>query len=183
MGILASVARALRRASGVAAGVNQLFQAADFDIPHSGLVLQPRTVVIALAVGIVVTLLSAVIPAQRATRVPPMAALQEGAALPPSRFARFMPVAGRRGRRPRRRCSSSAGMYGPGGTMVAARHHRLRRRARLRRRGHRQPLLRRAARRAALGWPLQKLAPVSGRLARDNSRRNPSRTARRRRRS
>ena len=29
----------------------------------------------------------------------------------------------------------------------------------------------------ALGWPLQKLAPVSGRLARDNSRRNPARTA------
>jgi putative ABC transport system permease protein len=28
-----------------------------------------------------------------------------------------------------------------------------------------------------LGWPLQKLAPVSGRLARDNSRRNPGRTA------
>ena len=28
-----------------------------------------------------------------------------------------------------------------------------------------------------LGWPLQKLAPVSGRLARDNSVRNPGRTA------
>jgi putative ABC transport system permease protein len=30
---------------------------------------------------------------------------------------------------------------------------------------------------AWLGWPLQKVAPVSGRLARDNSRRNPARTA------
>jgi putative ABC transport system permease protein len=29
----------------------------------------------------------------------------------------------------------------------------------------------------ALGWPLQKVSPVSGRLARDNSRRNPGRTA------
>ena len=29
----------------------------------------------------------------------------------------------------------------------------------------------------ALGWPLQKLSPVSGRLARDNSVRNPGRTA------
>jgi putative ABC transport system permease protein len=30
---------------------------------------------------------------------------------------------------------------------------------------------------SALGWPLQKLAPTSGRLARDNTMRNPSRTA------
>ena len=174
MGILASVI-GLFAGLGVAAGVNQVFQAAGFDIPRSGLVLQPRTIVIALAVGIVVTVLSAVIPATRATRVPPMAALQEGATLPPSRFARFMPalavvvaiVGG---------LLIAGGMYGPGGTVVrlgtiafgavlvfvavaiASRYFV-------------GPLA------AGLGWPLQKLAPVSGRLARDNSRRNPSRTA------
>ena len=37
-------------------------QAANIDIPHSGLVLAPRTIVVALAVGVVVTLLSAVDP-------------------------------------------------------------------------------------------------------------------------
>ena len=30
---------------------------------------------------------------------------------------------------------------------------------------------------ATLGWPLQKLSPISGRLARDNTQRNPGRTA------
>ena len=174
MGVLASVV-GLFAGLGVAAGVNQVFQAAGFDIPRSGLVLQPRTVIIALAVGIAVTVLSAVIPAQRATRVPPMAALQEGAQLPPSRFARFMPalavavaVLGA--------LLIAAGMYGPGSTVVrlgtialgavlvfvavaiASRYFV-------------GPLA------AWLGWPLQRLAPVSGRLARDNSRRNPSRTA------
>ena len=145
MGVLASVL-GLFAGLGVAAGVNYVFQAAGFDIPRSGLVMQPRTVVIALAVGIIVTVLSAVIPAQRATRVPPMAALQEGAVLPPSRFARFMPalavvVVAILGAPAHRRRHVRAGRHrGP------ARHDRLRRRARLRRRGDREPLLRRAAR-------------------------------------
>ncbi len=174
MGVFASVL-GLFAGLGVAAGVNQVFKSAGFDIPRSGLVLEPRTVAIALAVGVVVTVLSAVVPAQRATRVPPMAALQEGAVLPPSRFARFMPalavvVAILGG------LLIAGGMYGPGGTVVrlgtiafgavlifvavaiASRYFV-------------GPLA------AGLGWPLQKLAPVSGRLARDNSRRNPSRTA------
>ena len=174
MGVLASVL-GLFAGLGVAAGVNQVFQSAGFDIPRSGLVLQPRTIVIALSVGIVVTVLSAVIPATRATRVPPMAALQEGAVLPPSRFARFMPalavvVAILGG------LLIAGGMYGPGGTLIrlgtiafgavlvfvavaiASRYFV-------------GPLA------AGLGWPLQKLSPISGRLARDNSRRNPSRTA------
>ena len=175
MGVLASVL-GLFAGLGVAAGVNQVFQAAGFDIPRSGLVLELRTVVIALAVGVVVTVLSAVVPAQRATRVPPMAALQEGAVLPPSRFARFMPalavVVADPGRPAHRRRHVRARRHRHAGL----RHHRLRSRAHLRGGGGQRecfvgPLA------AGLGWPLQKLAPVSGRLARDNSRRNPSRTA------
>ena len=91
MGVLASLV-GLAAGLGVASAVNQLFKAMKIDIPHSGLVLQPRTVIVALAVGVVVTLLSAVLPAARATRVPPMAALQEGAQLPPSRFAKATPA-------------------------------------------------------------------------------------------
>ena len=174
MGLLASVLGILA-GLGIAAGVIRLFQAASIDIPHSGLVLAPRTVIVSLAVGVLVTLLSAVVPAARATRVPPIAALQEGSTLPPARFARFMPVVagvvavlGVLG--------IVGGMYGPGTTTsrlgtiafgavlvfvavaIASKY-----------------LIRPLA--GALGWPLQKLAPVSGRLARDNTMRDPARTA------
>ncbi len=49
----------------------------------------------AILVGVVVTLLAGLFPAIRATRVPPIAAVREGAELPRGRFARFSPfVAG-----------------------------------------------------------------------------------------
>ena len=45
-----------------------------------------------LVVGFGVTLFSALIPAVRATKIPPMAGLREGATLPRGRFARYSPV-------------------------------------------------------------------------------------------
>ena len=48
-----------------------------------------RTIVVSLLVGVAITVLAALRPAIRATRVPPIAAVREGALLPPSRFARF----------------------------------------------------------------------------------------------
>ena len=173
-GVLASVA-GLFAGLGVATAVNEVFKALDIDIPRSGLVMAPRTVAVSLAVGISVTLASALVPAWRATRVPPVAALQEGAVLPPTRFARYTPYAAA--------ALAAAGvgllllgMYGSGSTttrlgivgagavgvfvavaMVS------------------KYVVRPVA--GVLGWPLQKVAPVTGRLARDNSRRNPGRTA------
>ena len=47
----------------------------------------PRTVLVSLALGTVITLLASIMPALRATRVPPIAAVREGSTLPPSRFA------------------------------------------------------------------------------------------------
>jgi putative ABC transport system permease protein len=44
-----------------------------------------------LAVGIIVTMLASLRPARRATRVPPIAAVREGATIPPGRFARYRP--------------------------------------------------------------------------------------------
>ena len=42
---------------------------------------------VSLLVGTAITLLATIVPARRATRVPPIAAVREGSALPASRFA------------------------------------------------------------------------------------------------
>jgi len=174
MGVLASIV-GIAAGMGFAAAIKALMKALNVDFPMSGLVLLPRTVIVGLVVGISITVLSAVVPALRATRVPPVAALQEGATLPPSRFTRFTPyiaaavaVLGVLG--------VVNGMYGVGSTS--------------------QRLLTMAAGAVLLfmavamlskyfvapvagfiGWPLTRLAKTSGRLARDNSMRNPARTA------
>ena len=68
----------------VAAGLRALFKAIGVDLPSSGNVIASRTIIVSLLVGTVVTVLSSLAPALRATRVPPVEALQEGA-VPPSR--------------------------------------------------------------------------------------------------
>ena len=59
--------------------------------PPADRVFALRTVIVALLVGVGVTLAAGLFPAIRATRVPPIAAVREGASLPQSRFARFTP--------------------------------------------------------------------------------------------
>ena len=174
LGVLAS-AVGIAAGLGVAKGINLLFKAVGADIPTAGIALQPRTILIAVLVGVGVTLLSALAPALRATRVPPVAALQEGATLPPTRFAKFstaiaLVFAALGGG------SLAYGIFADGGTN-----------GRLLFMGLGALLLfvaiamlakfvvRPASR--IIGWPLEKLAPTSGRLARDNAGRNPSRTA------
>src|SRR5205823_2921919 len=66
----------------LAKGLFSLFDAVGFTLPNNGLTLETRTVIVALLVGIVVTLLASLRPALRATRVPPIAAVREGATLP-----------------------------------------------------------------------------------------------------
>lgn len=70
-------------------GLKALFEAIGLSLPSSGTVIASRTIVVSLLIGTIVTLVSSVIPALRATRVPPVAALREGAILPPGRGARF----------------------------------------------------------------------------------------------
>src|SRR5262249_60680579 len=48
-----------------------------------------RTILISLAAGTLIALLASVRPALRATRIEPIAAVREGAAMPKSRFARY----------------------------------------------------------------------------------------------
>jgi putative ABC transport system permease protein len=66
----------------LAKGLFELFDAVGFTLPNTGLVFEPRTIVVALAAGIVVTVLASVYPGFRATTVPPIAAVREGATLP-----------------------------------------------------------------------------------------------------
>lgn len=62
---------------GVALGLKALFALLGAPLPGSGLVLLPRTFFVAYGIGIVVTLFSALIPARRASMIAPVAAMRE----------------------------------------------------------------------------------------------------------
>ncbi len=74
IGVLAS-ALGLLAGVGIATGLKALLDALGFGIPAGGLVLAPRTVVVAVAAGILVTLVAAIAPARKAGKVPPIAAM------------------------------------------------------------------------------------------------------------
>jgi putative ABC transport system permease protein len=74
---------------GIAAGLNAILKATGVDLPSEGIVFSTRTIVVSLAVGTLIALLASLRPAVRATRIQPIAAVREGAAMPPSRFARY----------------------------------------------------------------------------------------------
>jgi putative ABC transport system permease protein len=67
----------------LAPALDQLFKSLGADLPDSGTVLATRTIIVSLLVGTIVTLLAGLSPALRATRVPPIAALREGVEVPP----------------------------------------------------------------------------------------------------
>ena len=76
---------------GLAVGLNALFKALNLDLPQTETVFATRTIVVSLLVGTLVTLVAGLFPAIRATRVPPIAAVREGATMPRGRFAHFTP--------------------------------------------------------------------------------------------
>jgi putative ABC transport system permease protein len=65
---------------GVAKGLNALMSALGFSLPSTSLQVQPRTIWLSLLVGTVVTVLAAMVPARRATKVLPVEALREATA-------------------------------------------------------------------------------------------------------
>ncbi len=77
---------------GLAKALEALFRAGGLKLSLPGLVFAWRTVIVTLMLGVAVTLAASVLPALRATRVPPIAAIREGAVLPPSRLARMTPA-------------------------------------------------------------------------------------------
>jgi putative ABC transport system permease protein len=160
----------------VAAGINAAFRAFGIGIPTTAPSLAARTVILALIVGVGVTLFASIGPARRATKIPPIAALREGAVLPRGRFARFGPVfalliglvgvllivQGFSGSG-----STSHRLLGMGiGALLVFVAVAMFARFVVR------PITR------VLGWPLEKIAGTTGRLARENAMRNPARTAR-----
>jgi putative ABC transport system permease protein len=167
---------------GIVAGVGfakllgALFKAVGFGLPLAAIKVHAWPgVIVPLLVGVLVTLAASIAPARRATRVPPIAALREGAVLPPGRFTRAVPyIAGLvlvigilavfqgvtgSGPTTARLLTIAAGaiLSFIGLAMVS------------------KYLIRPLAR--AIGWPLGLRGGASGRLARENTTRNTGRTA------
>ncbi len=90
IGLLASII-GLFAGLGLAVGLNELFSALNLDLPQTETVFATRTIIVSLLVGTVITLVAGLSPAFRATRVPPIAAVREGAKLPRSALSRFGP--------------------------------------------------------------------------------------------
>ncbi len=155
--------------AGVAKGLNALMAAIGFSLPSTSLQVAPRTIWLSLVVGTVVTVVAALVPARRATKVLPIEALRDATpgAKRPSRLRAAIGVLLTGGGV----AAILNGLYGGGGgqlvllgivgslvgvitlTPLAAR-----------------PLA------AAIGAPLR-MRGVSGDLARQNAMRNPRRTA------
>ena len=91
IGLLASVI-GLFLGLGVGKGMNALFVAVGIDLPQAGTVFATRTIVVCLVVGTTVTVLASIVPALRATRVPPISAVREGSTPPQSRFGTLCAV-------------------------------------------------------------------------------------------
>ena len=157
----------------VAGGLKALLAAFGLEVPAGGVVLASRTIIVSILVGTLVTLISALSPARKAGKVPPVAAMQD------------VPI-GSTGYGSKQRIFVGAGILLLGavallgglfgnasnklppvalgvllvffGVSVLGRTVSL-------------PLSR------IIGWPLPRTRGVTGGLARENAMRNPKRTA------
>jgi putative ABC transport system permease protein len=159
----------------IALFLNSLFEALGVDLPTTSLVLESRTVVVALVVGVLVTFVSSLIPALRSTRVPPIAALHAFSPAPSRRrrliYAVLSIVLGLAGLAMvliglfgNASAGGAAGLLGGGAVVIVIAVSLFSPRLV-------PPLA------AVAGWPLERARHLLGRLARENSQRNPSRTA------
>ncbi len=62
---------------GLAFGLKAAFASLGLDLPDSGAVVKPQTIVISMIVGTLITVVAAFFPARRAGRIPPIAALRD----------------------------------------------------------------------------------------------------------
>jgi putative ABC transport system permease protein len=161
---------------GVAKGLNALFVKFGIDLPNISLVLETRTVVVSLLVGTLVTVAASLWPAIRATRIPPISAIREGAQLPRGRFSRFTPLA-----------AAIVTLLGLAGLVIGIFSSISSTTGRLLFIGAGTVLLFVGVAMLSpklvpplarfIGWPIERVTDITGRLARENTARNPSRTA------
>jgi len=156
---------------GVAAGLRALVAQFGVDLPDTALVVQGRTLVAALVVGVGVTAVAALAPALRSLRVPPVAALQAVVAPPLPRFGRardafgvLLVVAGA--------AALVVGLFADAGIVaVAAGAPVLMIGLAMLSPLVTRPLVR------VIGWPVRRAFGIRGELATENALRNPRRTA------
>ncbi|MGW6058508.1 ABC transporter permease [Streptomyces sp. NPDC055189] len=70
---------------GVAMGLEALMNSAGASLPDGPIVIAPTTIVVALIIGVVVTMLAAWLPGRRAAKIPPVAAMNSVHATPTMR--------------------------------------------------------------------------------------------------
>ena len=175
IGLLAS-AMGLGLGVALARALSWLFNQLGATAPESGTVIAPRTIIVSLAAGTLVTVIAGIGPARRSTRVAPIAAVREGAVTQETRLARSLPILGlvivaaSLGSVTAAAVMGSltvgvrVSLLGAGtigtllGVAMLAKHLV-------------QPLGQ------VLGLPVSRIGGVAGDLARHNSRRNPGRTA------
>ncbi|MEV5408370.1 FtsX-like permease family protein [Thermopolyspora sp. NPDC052614] len=173
VGAIASVA-GLLIGYGFGAGALAVLGALDLNLPQGVLTLEPRTIIVALAAGLLVTVAAAVLPARTATKARPIAALGAQTEEPTPKTGMLMRV-----------CAAVLALLGAGltaygivikagrdalffvaagGTLVFLSVLVI------------GPVIVRPLS-AFVGWLPRRLFGVPGRLAVDNSRRNPRRAA------
>jgi putative ABC transport system permease protein len=159
----------------IAAAIEALFKAFGLELPTTSLQLHSRTVIVALVVGVLVTLVASLVPALRSTRVPPIAALHAFSPAPTRRrrlaYLALSLLLGAGGLAMvliglfgSGSAGTRAGLMGGGAVAVVFAVSIFSPRL--------VPPLATVA-----GWPLERMRRLTGRLARENAQRNPSRTA------
>jgi putative ABC transport system permease protein len=156
----------------LAIGLQALLRAFGFGPPASGIVFLPRTVIVSLVVGTGITLISAIGPARRASRIPPVAAMRDDATAVETSMRRraivgglfavvgiVLLVAGLFGH-----VKSPLPLVGAGAALTFIGVATL-------------SAFVAGGLSRAIGAPIAKLRGVTGRLAEENAARNPRRTA------
>lgn len=151
-----------------------LLAAIGADLPQTSSVIAGRTIAVSLLVGVLVTVVASIVPALRATKIAPISALRDGLTAPARAGRARLAVAGllcligagvvAYGLFGGASGGSAAATLGAGSVAIFLGVALL------------SPQLVRPIA-ALVGAPMQRLAGISGRLARENATRNPARTA------
>jgi len=160
---------------GLAKGLSAILDLIGAALPSKSLVIEPRTIIVSLVIGIGVTLVSSLIPALRSTRVPPIAALSENIVIAGKNrvvlrsiiavaltliglgLIASVLISGTEG--------GNAALQMGGGALCIVIAISI----------FSPQIVRPMA--SIVGAPLERIGGLTGRLARENSQRNPSRTA------